>query len=95
MEFAEENNMKFNHLKSLLFQVGLVTDAELPKLNFGGKDLAWMKELRYLGVTFVSGKYFTVNISLNCREFLGASLAILQKCNFRSEEILCNLIQIN
>ena len=65
IEFAVENNTKFNHSKLHLFEVELVTDVELPKFNLGDKDLAWVKELKYLGVTLVSGKYLTVNISLN------------------------------
>ena len=44
---------------------------------------------------FVLGKYLNFNISLNCRKFPGAFLAVLQKCIFLSEEILCNLILAN
>ena len=82
MEFADDNDMKFNHLKSHLFQVGLATDVELPKFNLGGKELVWVKELKYLGVTFVSGKHLSVNISVNCRKFLGLRLQFCRNANF-------------
>ena len=96
MEFAVENDTKFNHLKSHRFQVRLVTEVDLPKLNnLSDKHLVMVKELIFLGVTFVFGKYLTVNISLNCRKYLGASLAILQKCKFLAEDILCYLILKN
>ena len=74
--------------------MGLITDVELPKLNLGGKDLVWVKKLKYLGVMLVSGKYLTV-YKFQLKEILGASLIILQKCKVFPEEILCNLILTN
>ena len=70
--------------------MGLATHVELPKLNLDDKCLAWVKELKYFGVTFVSGTDLIINMNLNYRKFLGALLAILQKCKFLSEGISCN-----
>jgi hypothetical protein len=95
VEFATNNDMKFNYVKSHLFQVGVSVDVSLPKLELGNNELAWVNELKYLGVVFVSGKKFSVNIDLNCRKFLSSSFAILQKCKYLSEEILCKLVLTN
>ena len=97
VEFAVQNDVKFNHLKSHLFQCGMSDDLclLLPKLSIGVHELEWVKELKYLGVVFVAGKKLSVNIDLNCRKFLGTSFAILQKCKYLSEEVLCKLILTN
>jgi hypothetical protein len=94
-EFAVYNDMKFNCVKSHLFQVGLLADVSLPKLKLGNNELSWVNELKYLGVIFKAGKKISVNIDLNCRKFLGSSFALLQKCKFLSEEILCKLVLTN
>ena len=97
VEFAVQNDVKFNHLKSHLFQCGMSDDLclLLPKLSIGVHELEWVKELKYLGVVFVAGKKLSVNIDLNCRKFLSTSYAILQKCKYLSEEVLCKLILTN
>ena len=97
IDFAVENDIKFNHLKSHVFQCGMTDDGSLllPKLSIGVHELEWVKELKYLGVVFVTGKRLSVNIDLNCRKFLSASFAIMQKCKYLSEEILCELVQTN
>ena len=80
--FAVENNIKFNHLKSHVFQRGMNDDVSLllPKLSIGVHELEWVKQLKYLGVVCVAGEKLSVNIDLNCRKFLSASFATMQKC---------------
>jgi hypothetical protein len=92
VNFANDNDIKFNHSKSHLFQVGLSAEVILPRLCLGCNDLEWVSELKYLGVLLLSGKRLCVNTDLNCRKFLGSSFALMQKCGGLSEEILCKLI---
>ncbi len=94
-EFAMGNDMKFNHLKSHLFQIGLSADIVLPKLTLGGNDLNWVNKLKYLGVEFIAGTKLCMSVDTNCKKFLGSAFAILQKCKFLSEEILCKIILTN
>ena len=66
VEFAVCNDVKFNHLKSHLFQIGLSTDIILPKLSLAGNDLNWVYELKYLGVIFTAGTKLCLNVDVNC-----------------------------
>ena len=97
VDFTVENDIKFNHLKSHVFQCGMTDDVSLllPKLSIGVHELEWVKELKYLQVVFVAGKRLSVNIDLNCRKFFSASFAIMQKCKYLSKEILCKLVLTN
>ena len=92
VEFTVRNDVKFNQWKSHLFQIGLSTDIILPKLSLAGNDLNWVYELKYLGVIFTAGTNLCLNVDVNCRKVLGSSFAILQKCKYLSEELLCKLI---
>ena len=67
VDFAVANDIKFNHLKSHVFQSGMTDDASLllPKLSIGVHELEWVKELKYLRVIFDAGKRLSVNIDLN------------------------------
>ena len=94
-DFAYTTDLRFNHLKSHLIQFGLSHEIKLPNLKLANNELCWVNELKYLGVLFVSGKKFSVNVDYNCRKFLGSSFAILQKCKYLSEEIVCKLILTN
>ena len=86
VNFIVENDIKFNHLKSHVFQCGM-TDVSLLllKLSIGVHELEWVEELKYLGVVFVAGKRLSVNIDFNCRKFLSASFAMMQKCKYLSK----------
>ena len=56
IHFALSVDLKFNHAKSHLFQVGLSSKIIFSKLCLGGNELAWVKELKYIGVTMISRK---------------------------------------
>ena len=92
VNFADNNDIMFNHKKSNLFQIGLSADTILPQLSLGCNELKWISELKYLGVVFMCGKKLLVNTDLQCRKFLGTAFALLQKCGHLSEEILCKVI---
>ena len=94
-EFAATSDLNFNNKKSHLMKIGPILGLNLPSLILGGDKLDWVDEVKYLGVVFNAGKKLTVDVNVNCRKFLGASFAILQKCKYLSEEILCKLILTN
>ena len=80
-----------------MFQCDMTDDVSLllPKLSIGVHELEWAKELKYSRVVFIAGKRLSVNIDLNCRKFLSASFAIMQKYKYLSKDILCKLVRTN
>jgi hypothetical protein len=52
VDFAVNNDLKFNHTKSHLFQIGLQSAVMLPTLLLGSNELHWADELKYLDVVF-------------------------------------------
>ena len=91
-DYGINMDISFNANKFHLIHVGQDYKNELPLLRLGETLLSWVNEFKYLGCVIRTGVKLQVAVDINCRKFLSASYAILQKCAGLSEEILCQII---
>jgi len=75
----------FNPKKSCLFCIGKHYGAVLPNLRLCNTDVFWCNKLKYLGLTFVSGKKLVVDISPVLRKFYTAANAIFSCSKYVSD----------
>lgn len=85
-------DLKFNAKKCHVMQMSSDTNALLPDMSLGNDNIAWVNEMKYLGLQLQSRKGSLVNVDHNCRKFFGAAYGVLQRCASLSELILCEII---
>jgi len=72
-------DMKLNVAKSSAMRIGGRWQLDVPPLKIGEDEVAWVKEMTYLGVVLVAGRIFSVDLHPAKRKFFGSLNAILGK----------------
>jgi len=62
-------------------------------MSIGDDNISWVNSLKYLGVTFVDGKYFKVDTLVLKRKLYAAYNAVLSKLRDASEPVLLLLLR--
>ena len=72
-------DMRVNVVKSSAMRVGERWNVPLDPLMMGGESLPWVKEIKYLGMTFIAAKVFTICLRSAKIRFFQSLNAILGK----------------
>ena len=71
-----ELDIIFNANKSKLFSVGPSCNNQYCNLVLGSDSIEWVKELKYLGLYFISCKKFKIDVSVAIKRFYASANAI-------------------
>ena len=63
---GEELDIIFNNSKSFLFKIGPTYDCCIQNLKLDAADIVWIREIKYLGVNFCSGKIYVLICPVEC-----------------------------
>ena len=74
---AETLLLEFNTKKSVCIAFGPRVPSLLPKLLLGQEHIEWRDSIKYLGVTFLSGKRIQTDCSILKRKFYAACNCVL------------------
>ena len=87
--YGANNNIIFNHKKSVCFRVGKDLFGGMSKLYLGLSALNWVSSCKYLGVMFIAGTMLTVDTSYMKRRFYASCNSLLN--NFKSVDEVVKL----
>jgi len=74
-------------------RIGNRHSAEVGSISVGNNVVHWLNEIRYLGVTILSGKKFSVNLQRTKQKYFRALNAIFGKIGLNSSPVLlCSLV---
>jgi len=77
---GQELSINFNPLKSKCMIIGPHLLIEVADLTLGDLKLPWVKKIDYLGITLLSQKSFSVDLTPLRKKFFTATNTILSKC---------------
>ena len=83
-EVGDSIGLKFNANKSMCMVVG-PKKCKPAQMFINGTAMQWAESIKYLGVTIVSAKAFTVDLKIIRRKFFASVNTILSKCKYTSE----------
>lgn len=87
-------NIKFNVAKSKCIVIGSkILSSDLASMILDNRSLSWVDNIKYLGVTLLSGNYFKVDLSDVRRKFFVSVNIILSKCSYVSEPAKLKLME--
>ena len=85
--------IKFNASKSMCMVVG-PNKMEVPSnMNINGSTINWVDRIKYLGVTIISAKVFSLDFSETRRKFYMSVNGILSKCKHVSDIVKLELME--
>jgi len=74
---AKDSCLQFNDKKSHCTVVGPKHKCKPSSLSLSGKHLQWVESVKYLGITFLSSKIFSVDLNQLRHKFFGCTNSIL------------------
>jgi len=91
---AKDFCLQFNDKKSHCIVVGPKHKCKLPTLSLSGKPLQWFESVKYLGITFLSSKVFSVDLNQLRHKFFGCTNSILVHSSGVSELMKLHLMRV-
>ena len=92
-DVGERLGIKFNASKSMCMVVG-PNKMEVPSnMNINGSTINWVDRIKYLGVTIISAKVFSLDFSETRRKFYMSVNGILSKCKHVSDIVKLELME--
>ena len=93
-EFANDNGLKFNSVKSgcLVFGKGF-DNCKLADMTIGNECINWVPSYMYLGLKIVSGRQFSVDVDGRRSKFCAAVNSVLSHKTSLSEECIMHIIK--
>jgi hypothetical protein len=88
-----ELDVIFNANKSKLFSVGPSYNSQHCNLVLGSESIQWVKELKYLGLFFISDRKFKIDISVAIKRFYASANAIFCHSKYVSEHVKLRLME--
>jgi len=88
-----ELDIIFNANKSKLFSVGPSCNNQYCNLVLGSDSIEWVKELKYLGLYFISCKKFKIDVSVAIKRFYASANAIFCHSKYVSEHVKLRLME--
>jgi hypothetical protein len=93
VDISNDLDLKFNCVKSNCLFIGPNKGIFLTPMQLGVSDLVWADKIKYLGITIMSSKRFTVDFTETRRKFFIAVNSIISKCKYASELVKLHLIE--
>ena len=85
--------MTINCLKSACMRIGSRFNVEVDSIVLQGRAIPWVSELKYLGLTILSGKTFKINLQRQKQKYFGALNSIFGRVGLNTSPVLlCSLI---
>jgi len=91
--YGVDNNITFNHKKSVCVMVGHNRPRSVAHLHLGNMRLEWADSLKYLGIMFSAGSALSVNTSYIKLKFYMACNGILGYCRSVTEFVKLGLVR--
>ena len=88
-----ELSLKFNCSKSYCFFVGKSVKSALADLYLGPDSIQWSTRVKYLGLSYHTGKMVTVNIDFMKQKFFTACNSVLGNSRGTDGIVRLNLIE--
>jgi hypothetical protein len=85
--------LEFNCNKSMCTMIGPSSKYLVSDLKLGNKNISWTSSFKYLGISFLSGKKLSVDVSVIKRKFFAASNCILGNVKCLNDVIKLNLME--
>jgi hypothetical protein len=86
--------IKFNASKTNCLAVGpTIFNYTAAKMTLGALPIRWANNIKYLGVSLVAGKYFSIKLSEIRRKYFSSINLILSKCSFVSDLVKLRLVE--
>jgi hypothetical protein len=90
---GKELCLQFNDKKSHCIVVGPRYQCRLAPMFLLGKPLQWVGSVKYLGITFMSAKVFSLDVNQVRRKFFGCTNSILANSSGMSELVKLHLME--
>ena len=88
--------MVINCKKSSCLRVGNRHNSDVKMITVGENSVPWHNEIRYLGITILSAKKFTVNLQRAKQKYFRALNSIFGKIGLNSSPVvICSLINVH
>ena len=92
-DVGEGLGIKFNAKKSMCMVVGPNKMDTPSDMTINGSNIKWVDRIKYLGVTVISAKVFTLDFSETRRKFFMSVNGILSKCKHTSDIVKLELME--
>ena len=77
----------------MCMHIGPLKALHISPMSINGAPMQWVKNIKYLGLSLVSGKKFSVDFKDVRRKFFIAVNSILSKCKFTSDIVKLELME--
>ena len=71
----------------------VITNRAYCNLVLGSESIEWVKEFKYLGLYFISGKKFKIDVSVAIKRFYASANAIFCHSKYVSEYVKLRLLE--
>lgn len=92
-QIGQDLGIRFNAGKSMCMMIGPNKNCAPTDMDISGATIQWVDRIKYLGVTILSSKVFTIDLKETRRKFFMAANSILSKCTHTSDIVKLDLLE--
>jgi len=90
---GQEIGLKFNDTKSMCMCIGPLYKRPIAAMTLNDAVIPWVDSFKYLGVTIVAAKTFTIDLKEVRRKFYSSVNCVLSRCKFTSDLVKLQLLE--
>ena len=92
-EYGQKHDIVFNCDKTFCMKVGCKWRVDISNMVLNETQIAWVDDIKYLGIVLVSGSKFQIDCAYIKRKFYVACNSVLVRCKYADEFVKLSVVK--